>query len=87
MVINDWRENGGEDLEWVDLDWVAIYYESNCKCGLCRVIREFAEEKAPYFCTGGWIDPRRFYLEKEDEFLKRVPDGFITWPEDHKWLS
>lgn len=48
-----------------------------CDCDLCVFLRTY---NGTY---GGWADPRRGYLETEGDFLKRVPDGFLVWPEDH----
>lgn len=48
-----------------------------CECDLCKFLRTYEGTH------GGWCDPRRGYLEKEEEFLNRVPDGFICWPSDH----
>ena len=52
----------------------------SCNCALCEMLRELG----PYHPTGGWCDPRRYYEEGNDaNFLQRIPDGFIKWPEDH----
>ncbi len=57
-------------------------FTRGCFCDLCVKIRLLIEEHG-MITSGGWADPRRGYLEQEDEFLKRVPDGFIRWPKDH----
>ena len=49
----------------------------HCGCGLCLFLRTY------FGAHGGWCDPRRGYLESESDFLRRVPDGFLTWPADH----
>ncbi len=57
-------------------------YVKDCYCDLCVKIYQLIKENG-MITSGGWADPRRFYLEQEDEFLKRVPNGFVKWPEDH----
>jgi len=57
-------------------------YARGCYCDLCVKIRQLIEENG-MIGSGGWADPRRHYHEQEDEFLKRIPDGFVKWPEDH----
>jgi hypothetical protein len=62
-------------------------YSVNCFCALCVKIRNLRDEalsRNSFLMSGGWADPRRKYLENEEDFLKRVPDGFLVWPEDHK---
>lgn len=49
----------------------------NCNCGLCSFISTYEGT------SGGWADPRKHYSESEKDFLIRVPDGFIKWPNDH----
>jgi hypothetical protein len=34
--------------------------------------------------SGGWCDPRRNYGESEKDFIERVPDGALTWADEHK---
>ena len=53
-----------------------------CDCALCKKIMEI---KASFglWAGQGWADPRRGYSETEEAFLKRVPDGFVKFPEDH----
>ena len=60
-----------------------IIYKKGCWCPLCLKIRQLIEEQG-MITTGGWADPRRFYHESEEDFLKRIPDGFISWPSEHK---
>lgn len=57
-------------------------YARGCNCALCLKIRELVT--TVYITSGGWCDPRRGYSESEKDFLNRVPDGFLKWPEDHK---
>jgi hypothetical protein len=58
-------------------------YSPNCLCGCCNKIRHLIKENG-MITSGGWADPRRGYLESEEDFLERVPDGFIRWAEDHE---
>lgn len=58
-------------------------YAKGCACALCKRIREEIAEKG-MIPSGGWCDPRRHYVESEEEFLKRVPDGFLKWPKEHR---
>ena len=57
-------------------------YAKGFDCALCIKIRKLLY--GSFITSGGWCDPRRGYLEPEDEFLKRILDGFLKWPEDHK---
>lgn len=52
-----------------------------CQCALCKVYRNLE------MFSDGWADPRRYYLEGVDEFIARVPDGFLEWPTDHIGLG
>ena len=54
-----------------------------CHCALCGQIRSLG----PGIGSGGWADPRRDYDESEEDFLRRVPDGFIRWPDDHDFKN
>ncbi len=58
-------------------------YFMKCDCALCLKIRELTDKGNVMILQGGWADPRRHYLESEEDFLERIPDGFIRWPEDH----
>lgn len=49
-----------------------------CSCDLCLFLRIYRGTH------GGWADPRRGYSESEEDFLERVPDGFIKWPDNHR---
>jgi len=56
-------------------DWVE-QVDRKCRCALHNFLGTY---NGTY---GGWADPRRGYLESEEDFLGRVPDGFLKWPED-----
>lgn len=59
------------------------YAFESCGCALCEFIKKYLSvDMWPY--VGPWADPRRHYLESEEEFLERVPDGFLRWPEEHE---
>ena len=57
-------------------------YAPGCPCALCEKIRSVIGERG-MITSGGWADPRRGYMESEEKFLARVPDGFIRWPAAH----
>ena len=50
----------------------------SCGCKLCKFLQSYNGTH------GGWCDPRRGYSEREEDFIKRVPDGFLVWPEEHR---
>jgi hypothetical protein len=58
------------------------YMFLSCGCALCEFIKEY--NKNPDHTSGAWCDPRRQYLESDEDFIKRVPDGFLSWPDRHK---
>jgi hypothetical protein len=63
-------------------------YTKGCECSACKKLYSLIhpdEKTIVMFGSGGWNDPRRMYHETDpQEFLKRVPDGILQWPEDHK---
>jgi len=64
-----------------------LIYTKDCQCAACIKFRKLIHptpNELVMITTGGWCDPRRSYLESEDDFLKRVPDGILQWPEDHR---
>ncbi len=56
-----------------------------CQCALCKKIIELTQDA--FITSCGWADPRRRYMEDSDAFLERVPDGFLRWPDDHKFFA
>jgi hypothetical protein len=48
----------------------------SCQCNFHRFFR------GQIWCSGGWLDPRRNYNETAEEFLRRIPDGFVQVPDD-----
>ena len=57
------------------------YPFKSCGCELCELIHKLHNEG--FMRDGGWCDPRRYYFENEEEFIKRVPDGILRWPKEH----
>lgn len=55
----------------------------SCGCSLCEYLSS-RHERGLVVTSGGHCDPRRGYSETAEEFLKRVPDGFLIWPENHE---
>ena len=62
-------------------------YTIDCECEVCQKFKALVHPvpgETVIFTGVGHCDPRRHYLESEEEFLKRVPDGVLRWPKDHK---
>lgn len=71
----------------IDYDVGEMFYTIGCECEACKKFYSLIhpdEFTTVFFGGGGHCDPRRYYLESEKDFLERVPDGVLRWPEDHK---
>jgi hypothetical protein len=63
-----------EEMVWLQ---PPLLEQESCGCRLCKFLETYNG------IHGGWADPRRGYSESEEDFIERVPDGFLTWPDDH----
>ncbi len=61
-------------------------YAKGCNCALCEKVKQIIKSHQS-FLSGGWADPRRLPFELGTDFISRVPDGFLVWPEDHATLA
>ena len=62
---------------------ISMPYYKVCPCTLCKKINDLMENVSEVILYHVWADPRREYAESEEDFLTRIPDGFITWPKEH----
>jgi len=60
-------------------------WAKGCECSRCAKMREITDNGYLLIPFGGWLDPRRHYLESETAFLERVPDGVLHAPDDCLW--